>query len=257
MPSIEEDKSVMRAGDMPPEVVEETEDTKSTEKESQTFVDGKYKSAEELESAYKNLEKKMGEDSAEKSALRQNIDTLTSQFQQLKSDIANTQNNEDAKDYATQLNGIMQELSDGNLDVEEAMKQSNLLTAEMAAGKATEAANKTFSEKMKERDAMEAERRFNSKYTDFKEIQGSGALEAIKQDEPMHDDFSAYFVLKAQQAEEKGKKTAQLADEAGKKTETVLKKPGAGIRTTNNKPLRSEQDMKSSMMNALKDLGAT
>jgi len=215
--------------------------------------DKEYESPEALAEAYQNLEGKLGEQGSELGTLRAANKTLTEQMD------AERQAKEAAKeepgtDYESQLKDIYTKLNDGDLSVEDAMQQSNALTAEAAASRATEESTERLETILQDRDAKAIQAQFLKDHPDFEEIRNSGQLDPIKQESGgMHDDFSAYFAYKATTAKEEGKQEAAKLAAGDEKTKTVLTKPGESI-TQVNKPKTplSEGETEASMLTALK-----
>lgn len=216
--------------------------------------DKEYESPEALAQAYGNLEGKLGEQGNELGELRAANKVLTQQMETIQADAkANADANKPpATDYESKLTEIKSQLNEGEITVEDALQQSNMLTAEVAAARAVETATKGFQATLQERDDQALKDEFLDKHSDFAELRDSGKLEPIKAaSKGMHDDFSAYFAFKASQAFEKGKEEQARIAAGDKKTETVLTKPGSTI-TEINKPKGplSEAETEESMIKA-------
>lgn len=247
-----EEGKIPAGAPVPPEegtdkVVETPKTVKVGEKE--------YESPEALAEAYQSLESKLGEQGTELGDLRATNRALAEQMETIKRDAE--QREEAGKppaegNFEDQLAGIYKQLNDGDITVEEAMQQSNSLTAEMAAQKAIDQATQTFENTLQERDATAIQDQFLKDHPDFAELRDTGKLEAIKQQSPMHDDFSAYFAFKEAMAFEKGKEEAAKLAAGDEATKTVLTKPGESIQQENipKTPL-SEGEAQDSMLKAM------
>lgn len=236
---------------LPPEK-EETEEIKTETPKTVKVGDKEYESPEALATAYQNLEGKLGEQGTELGSLRAAKKVLEEQIETERTATEAREDKEPATDYETKLQEIYDELTAGDITVEAALKQSNALTAEAAALKATEAAAQTLEDTLKERDAKAVHKEFLKDHPDYEEIRKSGKLESIKQESGgMHDDFSAYFALKATTAKEEGMAEAARLAAGDEKTQTVLTKPGESIQQTNKpKSPLSEGDLEASMLGA-------
>jgi len=143
------------------------------------------------------------------------------------------------EDHEGKLATIYQQLNDGDISVEDAMQQSNALTAEATSKKAVEQAEKNIQTILQERDAREVQDKFLKDHPDFVQLKDSGAFESIKQEAGgMHDDFSAYFAYKAEHPEE----------EEGPATEALKEASEPG-------PPLSVDEMEESMLKAMEKAG--
>ena len=217
--------------------------------------DKEYESSEALGEAYQNLETKLGEQGTELGDLRSANKVLTEQMES-----AQEAAKEKAKageppatDYESKLAVIYKQLNDGDISVEDALQQSNALTAEATALKAVKQATQKFETTLQERDAESIQKDFLKANPDFAELRDSGKLEEIKKEAGgMHDDFSAYYAYKATEAFEKGKAEAARLAAGDKDTKTVLTKPGDSIKETNkSKTPLSESENEASMLKAM------
>jgi len=212
-----------------------------------------YESPEALAKAYGELEGKLGEQGSELGTLRAANKTLTEGIE-AERQAKEAAKEEGATDYESQLKEIYTQVNAGDITVEDAMQQSNALTAEAAASRAVEVATERFETTLQDRDAKAIQDQFLKDNPDFEEIRNSGKLEPFKKASGgMHDDFSAYFAFKATTAHEAGKKEAAKLAAGDEKTKTVLTKPGESIQQTNKpKTPLSETETEESMLAALK-----
>lgn len=246
----EEEVKIVPAGTPPPEEVTET----VTETPKPVKVgDKEYASPEALAEAYQSLEGKLGEQGNELGTLRAANKTLTEGIE-AERQAKETAKEEPGTDYEAQLKDIYTKLNDGDISVEDAMQQSNALTAEAAASRAVEETTERFENTLQDRDAKAIQAQFLKDNPDFEEIRNSGQLEPIKTASGgMHDDFSAYFAFKATTAHEAGKTEAARLAAGDEKTKTVLTKPGESIQQTNKpKTPLSEGETEASMLAAMK-----
>lgn len=213
---------------------------------------GKYKSTEELVKAHEELQKKLGEQGSELGAAKKQMEFLMKQVES----VSNTKEKggKDKKDdpappdFNAQLAEIYQKMDKGELSVEEALQQSNAITAQMAEQAAFTRATEMFNRSLQERDSAEVRKRFLQQYPDFEELQQTGVFEEMKAKNPLHDDVSAYFELKAIQAFEQGKAFKQSLEEGAKQTDKVLNKPGSQIRDVKPKKTSDPGELKARML---------
>lgn len=217
--------------------------------------DKEYESSEALAEAYQSLESKLGEQGTEVGDLRQTNKVLAEQIEAVQKDAKEREkaNQPPATDYESKLTDIYKQLNEGDINVEDALQQSNALTAEAAASKAVEEATKNFQTTLQQRDADAIQKNFLKDHPDFAELRDSGKLEPIKQEaDGMHDDFSAYYAYRMTQEYERGKTEALKLATGDKDTDTVLTKQGASIKETNKpKTTLSEAETEASMLAAM------
>lgn len=243
---------------LPPEI-EETEVVEEAPK-TVKVGDREYSSLEDLAKDHENLQKLYGDHTGEVGSLRATNKVLTDQIETVQKDAKDREEagKPPATDYEAQLAEIYKDLNAGDLSVEDAMQKSNALTAEVAAVKAAEVAAETLESTLQERDAQAIQKDFLKEHPDFEKLRNSGKLAAIiKESAGMHDDFSAYFALKATTAREEGKAEAAKLAAGDEATKTVLTKPGESIQQA-NKPMTplSESETEGSMLAALKGTSA-
>jgi len=229
----EEGKTIPTGAPLPSE-----EETGTKAEDAPTTVkvgDKEYESPEALATAYSNLESKLGEQGNELGTERAAKNTALQEIETLKTAAAEKAETEGGPegDYEAQLAEIYKGLDAGDITVEDAIKQSNALTAEMATEAGVQKATEAFETTLQERDSKEIEEKFLKEHPDFKELREAGKLEPIKAESAMHDDFSAYFALKATTAKEEGKDEAARLAAGDEGTQTVLTKPGETIQQKN------------------------
>ena len=249
----EKGKTIPAGAPIPPE--KGTEDKKTEAPKTTVKVGEKeYESPEALADAYGELHSKFGEQGNEVGDLRAANRVLTEQIESAQRAAKAEEGAEKpATDYEAQLTAIYKQVNDGDISVEEAMQQSNALTAQAATAQAVEQSTARFEETLQDRDAEAIQKQFLKDNPDFAKLRASGALEPIKQGPggEMHDDFSAYHALKATEAFDEGKKEAAKLAAGDDGTKTVLTKPGESIQQTNKpKGPLSEPDLEASMLGA-------
>lgn len=216
-----EDRDVMPAGAMPPETEVEVE-------EQPEPILGKFKSPDELATAYTELEKKLGEQGSELGSLKQMNSMMLKQMEsrQAQDRTPATEAEKDTFDYDTGMAEIAKGVQDGDLSIEEALAQTANLTAE----KATRNALSQYEQMTAKQQQEAAKAKFLDDHPDFIELQQTGKLEQVKKTLPgMHDDFSAYFAFQADKAlaDAQAKQELEKIARGDERTDKVLNKPGA------------------------------
>lgn len=225
------------------------------------------KSREDVIKSYSELETKIGTQGDELGKIREDLKSSQSAQQQMsgqidgmKSMVSDTgKEKEPGRNFDADLAQITKAIDEGEMELSEGIRQSSEITRERTLGEARQ----IYSELDQEREASRTINDFK-KTTDFEEVRASGKLDAFKQQNSMHDDFSAYYALKAQRAEESGKAAVEEAYQKGltekqnlaagtEVADSVLKKPGSEMRqtTTPQGPLTGDQ-RRGSMLDALK-----
>lgn len=215
---------------------------------------GKFNTPEELEQSYTELEQKLGEQGEEVGNLRKQTQYLTEQLEAGK-ETAQDDGSDAGEDYNAQLQDIQNKIEEGELSISEGLAKTSEITAAMA----TDQAMNKFQETQQQQTVEASRQKFAEQNPDFFELQKKGALDAVKNEYPgLHDDFSAYFQLKANQgaeaAYEKGKQEMAKIAEGDEGTKKVL--PGEGSdpqmkQIGDDKKTPGESDMKESMLNKL------
>lgn len=246
MPTTVEGKEALAAHEKPatPETVETTEAPQKTEETA------KKEETVNWEERYKNLEKIHGKHTQEVKKTREEIRMLQEKLNQPAAAEAG------AMTPDKQLLEVQRRVREGELSWEDGLVQASELSAQIGASQA----QKWFQQELGNRDAKANANRFLEKHPDFLELQDSGVLDEVMNKESgiIQDQIAAYYAYKAQMGEEVGynraKEELNKLSESEQKTKTVLKKPGSAIRQTNTKPLKSQYDIKTSMLDALSRL---
>ncbi len=273
MPKQIDNENVYPAGDQPPAPPKD-ESKNQSGKQGQGNADTKNqgkqtdskgndqdnnKGGEDWENRYKNLEKKLGEQGNEMGQLKQQNQQLMEQLEGMKAgDQGKGAGDQQAPDYEAKMNDIYKQLDTGDISVEEAMRQSNALTNEMASKNAESKASEKVQQALEEKEQEAQLNKFFEQHPDFQQLKESGQLENVKAQMPgFHDDFSAYFAYKAQTAADeaynRGKQEMEQLSQGDANTDKVLQGPGSAIRNQNPEPLTDEGDIKQSMMQRLKE----
>lgn len=216
------DDNVMPAGAMPPEPIVEEEVVVEPEP-----ILGKFKTSDDLATAYSELEKKFGEQGTELGANKQMNAMLLEQAKatQAQSQVPATEQEAEAVDYDAQMTELSAAVENGDIPIEEAL----VTMGNMATQKATDSALSKYQEMTAAQQQETAQQSFLDSHPDFLELQQTGALEGIKKGLPgMHDDFSAYFAYQADQAKQAAAEKQEIDRIASgsERTDKVLQKPG-------------------------------
>ena len=249
--------SDLHADDMPPE-----KDTVEAPQQEEKVYAGKFKSPDDLASAYQELEKKLGQQGdefgklkAEREALAQQLEQ-TMQVSKQREDEALSQ--EPPTDYEQMLREVSKAYEDGDINFQEALLKTNAITAQQTEAKVKaetsqvlERATSQFQEELQKRDSQAVVKEFYKENPDFEEYQKSGKLDEVMQSDRLADEYSAYWRLKAQTAFEEGMKKASRIAEGSEQTGKVLADPGTSMQSQNKAKPQGETAMKQSMLAAL------
>ena len=227
------------------------------------------KSREDVLKIYGELETKIGEQGKELGKTREELKTsqaaqqkMTGQIDGMKSMASNAgkEGEPAGRDFDSELTQITEQVDKGEIELSEGIRQSSEITRERTLSEARQ----IYTELDQERESSRTIRNFKRTNPEFEEMRASGALDAVRQQNPMHDDFSAYYALKAQRSEDTGKAAVEEAYQKGltekqslaagtEVADSVLKKPGSEMRqtTTPQRPFTGDQ-RRASMLDALK-----
>lgn len=246
--TIEEYQSMIPAE---PEVAPEPETVQAQEPVVETQ---KEEPKDDWQSRYAEAQKLIGRQGTELGNLRKQTESL----QQAITEMQSAAKGQGQPDLSAQLKDISQRVTTGDLDIGEAL----MMTANISTQMGAQEAGKNYQSALQQQKAEELRGKFLSENPDFNDVLGSGELDGIIQANPMHDQFSAYWQLKAQKeaakaaemeksAYEKGRvegaKLAQGDQQAGK----VLAKPGTAAREGANKPIVGQSARHNAMQAAL------
>ena len=214
---------------------------------------GKYKSSEDLEKAYTELEKKHGTQGQELGTLRGEV--AQHRATQAEAEKAEKDKQPPATDYEAKLNEIYDKLEAGDISVTEAVKQSNSLTAEMTMASAIAESDKRTQALLLDKDAETAESDWHTQHPDYNEVVASGVLQPYIDKNPiLVDETVAYFQYKAEQSFEDGKLEAEKIAKGAELADTVVKEPGATTKTPTRQEPLSDDKVVASQMERLKQI---
>lgn len=262
-------KGVIVGDDMPKEepkeeIVEDpkpSEEPKEEPKEEKLYA-GRFKTADDMEKAYDELNTKLGEQGTKLGESEKQNSVLTNQLKQSQKPAPKEK---PATDFDAKLQEIASAVEEGDLSISEGMTQSAQISAQIASASAVDGVRQAQEQQVVE----SSKNQFVDQNPDFFEMQESGALEEVKNSLPgFHDDVSAFFAYKEQQTKatfetameeakakgfEDGKaEMAKLAD-GDKNTQKVLQSGGPTAKEIGRKtgPL-NKSDLKASGLAALK-----
>ena len=226
------------------------------------------KSRDDIIKSYASLETKIGEQGEELGKTRGELKESQAVQQKMSGQIEAMEDmgkpvakkEEPVRDFDKDLDKITKQIDEGEIELSEGIRRSSEITRE----RTLDEARGIYTELDQEREASRTIDGFKKDNADFEELRVSGVLDTIRRQNPMHDDFSAYYAFKAQQAVgaqatateeayQKGLTEKQSLAEGVNVTDGVLKKPGSEMRqpTTPQGPMTGEQ-RRASMLTALK-----
>jgi len=221
--------------------------TTTPAKETKTAEDkpilGKFKSQEDLEKAYTELEQKDGTRKKEIGDLRKSHGLLTDEVGQFRTAQANAQQQaeKDAShtDFEAQLKEIETKLEDGDLKIPEALRLQAQIVSEMTLASALPVMDKRTKELLAEKEVDAAETQFYKDFPDYEEVVASGVLEEIMAKHPgIVDETVAYAFYKGEQRYEEGKAEAERIAEGSDRAGKLMKESETPVST--EKPVRKE-----------------
>lgn len=244
-------------GAMPPEpqeaVVEPQVEDKANE---QSGVD--------YEKSYKELQSKFGEHSNLVGSLKQENKTMMEKLANLEKQAAareeSARNEEPPTDYEKMLREVSRKYDDGDMTFEQAMLESNSITRQQAQAEMQgqmkgllDQTTNAFQTELQNRDSNAVVQKFHEANPDFQQLQQSGDLQRIMDQEPMHDEFSAYWAHKATIARQEALDEAARVKAGSENASKVLADPGSSMQhqRKSGRPL-SESEMKASMAASLR-----
>jgi len=244
------------------DILENQPDTQATEPEvkPESYGGGKYKSAGDLDKGYGELQTRFDTQGGEIGELRAQNKELTGQLlnqgKQAEKAVAQAEDAPPPTDYEKMQRGIAQRVDDGEIDVGVALQESNALTAQMVQenaqvqiDEAMEQAQGQFQQTLQERDNQATYDKFNEQNPEFAQMQADGTLAKIRAENPMHDDFSAFFQAKAGVAHAAGMAELAKITAGSSNAGQVSADPGTAMQTPQKKPV-GEAAIKASMMAA-------
>ena len=143
--------------------------------------------------------------------MRQQMDLLAKQQPQ----------KEGGPDLESQFSALAQKLEDGDISMSEALSEQRKLIEQSAQ----QQIQTVMQSQQREAEAARIQDSFLKENPDFTELRDSGELQTIVASNPLHDNLSAYYAHKAQQAEQAREAAVKEAvTQAVKETEERLRK---------------------------------
>jgi hypothetical protein len=224
---------------------------------------GKFKNVDDLAKSYQELESFRGRQSSELGDLRKQNDLLAKNLELLQQNMQAPKGKEESKpaapDWDQQLADIQRQVDSGEIDISQALR----MTSEITTSRALSLAEQKYQQYDQQKQARSIQQKFMEEHPDFNTFLQSPERQALRQSNPLHDDFSAYWNWKAVQNEQSAKTAAEEAYNRGKSeiekvaqgaqaAGRVMQTPGSGVRNANPpaKPM-SDYDIKQSMAAAL------
>lgn len=182
---------------------------------------GKYKTVEELEKGYQNLQNMHGQTASE-------LGGVKSQLQKMQETIAAGQQPAQPEpqkvDYDQMRQSVLSDFNAGNIDdVTMAEKLAGIQTAKLDQQYQDVLANqeKKFTgmlqEELSKRDQQAAYKDFTTQNPDFEALLADGSLAKVIEENPfVRDEYEAFHALRANAAEASAEQIKQEAFEAGK-----------------------------------------
>lgn len=203
---------------------------------------GKFKSQEDLEKAYTELEQKDGTRKKEIGDLRKSHGLLTdevTQFRTAQSEAQLKAEEDTSKtDFEAQLKEIETKLEDGDLKIPEALRLQAKIVTEMTLASALPIMDKRTKELLAEKEVDTAETQFYKDFPDYEEVVASGVLNEIMAKHPgIVDETVAYAFYKGEQRFEDGKVEAERIAEGSDRAGKLMKESDTPVST---EPVRKE-----------------
>lgn len=234
---------------------------------------GSWKTKDDASKGLQELQKKLDSQGTEVGSLRKQNRELFDAFR----DVQKTQASAGVKDSdpkstsGDDLQGVLAEY--GKLDfVEDAdaskkgaalMQQAIGLTAKMVKEDTLSEAGAQVQDLLQEKDANVMMNKFYEANPEFSGLQEEGAFQALKDSNPLHDDFSAYYEHQAQEsaskiseleaALEEAKNVANLAG-GDDRTSKVFSKPGGDLRGGNVIKPKTVSELKQSALQTIRNM---
>ena len=147
-----------------------------------------------------------------------------------------------SQDYDQQIQDAAEQYENGEIDIAEALTRTNTITAQQTAARVrsetsqiADKVNSHIEETMHQRDSQAVIEQFHRDNPDFQQMRDSGDLQRIMDEDPLADELTAFYKLKATQP-------------AGASEPADTPQPSP----TSNKPM-NEAELKASMLAAIRD----
>jgi hypothetical protein len=249
-----------------PDTMEAPEEVQETEKQPEPKEE-----KPDFEKRYSELVKKLGEQGNQLGELRKQNESYAKQMadfqEQSKQKVETARNMPPPTDYEKMLREVAKRYEEGDITYEQSLLESNKITREMSKAEAEaekaalieQARSEVFNILSAKDNEVQAER-WHEQNPDFRTLQETGELEAIKAQDPVLDDVSAYFKAQALKAKEEaakafelGKAEAMRIAAGSQKAGKVLADPGTSMQQQSKPKPRTEAELKQSMLAAIKE----
>lgn len=227
--------------------------------------DKEYKTPDELAKAYEKLHSKFGEAGKERGDLKAQNKVLAQQLEALmKQQQSKPEEAKPKTDYEAMRLDIAKKVSNGDLSAEEGLDAMAKWSADFANYKASDAMERAVATmreqldaKFQDLEARKIQEKFQEKNPDYPQVAQSGELDRYMAENPMHDQFSAYYAYKADQLAARLQEIEGRVQSGAKPTGPVVASPGNQIRNTNptNQGPRAPSDRRAAMLAAIQNRG--
>lgn len=225
-----------------------------------TLLAGKFKTPADMERAYLENEKLLGKHSNELGELR-GKNAAYEQMLAGRSQETPKSTGDTTTDPNSVIGALAKQYESGDITFEKALMEYSGLTAKQMAAMAQEKLTalrdemtQNLQNALAERDMQKRVQDFNDKHKDYKEVLASGVLDGIKKENPLHDDFSAYWAYKAQEAQKIAADEAERVRKGSDTASKVLTKPGTSIQQTTKTRTADKAKLRESMMARLEGM---
>lgn len=245
----------------PLEEPNEASDVTPEPTEERVFAD-KFKSADDLESAYVDLNSKLGSQGSELSELRAQNELLQKQVSEFGTQQPAETTTPASPDYDKQLADLTKQYDNADLTtaqyqqgVRDITRQQVLDEVRPQIDEVTNSLKGEFEQRLQERDQAKVIDQFHKENPDFQQLIDSGELDKIKSASPLHDDLSAYYAYKAEQAAKEGELRAAKIEEGKEPAKATLADAGSQASQKPNKPKLTGRALEESMVQSALSAG--
>jgi predicted RNA-binding protein YlqC (UPF0109 family) len=190
------------------------------------------------------------------------INALKTEIANMKAQLQSTNN--PAPDQSQLLADLYRKMDAGEIGIAEGMNQALSINANLTAQQITQ----QIAAQQQQREAEKVRSNFLKKNPDYESVVESGALAPYLEEDPLHDNYSAFLLYKKDQqfaeqqkeaeakinaAKEEGARLAKGAEAAGK----VIGKQGqSAVQNSKPKPFKNNQEATAAMLETLKQFRA-
>lgn len=231
-----------------PEAKPETMSKSEAQTEAKKLA-GKFNTPEELEAAYQELQSTFGRQGSEVGELRKAVDAMKTEMESSRKQSAPPEKSVD--DRYAEIEALLDE---GEISVREFSTRSREIDKL--------ARQQEFAQLEQQRQAQEVTKKFREENPLYDELDQSGDLDRLIQQNPLHDKLSAYYAAMAERAMSEREEAVKAAEEAGKQKGMALAKGSDNAKNVISKPGTTqpkksgpvtEQERRERMMAALKN----